>query len=710
MSGLAVLALLAGIQPAGAQPTPTPPAFHTWAPAPPMGWNSWDAFGTTITEAQAKAQADYMAEHLRAYGWSLLTVDIQWYEPGAEGHNYRPDAPLVMDEFGRLLPAPNRFPSAADGAGFKPLADYAHARGLKFGIHLMRGIPRLAVTRNLPVKGTNVRASDIANRASVCAWNPDMYGVDMAKPGAQAYYDSVFELIASWGVDFVKVDDISRPYHDNEREIEAIRAAIDRTNRPIVLSLSPGETALDAADHAQRHANMWRISDDFWDQWRLLREQFTRLRNWNPHRGPGYWPDADMLPLGVLGKRTTRFTPDEQRTLMTLWCIARSPLIHGGDMTKTDAFTLSLLTNPEVIAVNQASTGNRPLFERDGLVAWIADVPGSRDRYLALFNTRDRGAETLAGVPVPVPLGDLGIDGSARVRDLWERRDLPVASGTLAPVVPWHGSALYRIGPVLPPAPTEPRVTRLFVFGDSYSDTGAGYVDGDGPTAVAYLARRLGFELKPSTRMSSSGDSLNFAVSGAQTGRGEGRTIKDALLGRGMADQVDDFVARVRAKQIVFAPASTLFYLAGGLNDRRLPSAETVANLQARIRTLYDAGARRFRVALLPTAIPQFSDVGLRLNTELAGIPDALRPQLPGANVALSRWGEYFDEVMRDPARFGIVNRTDKCAGRAVFGEDATPCATPSAYFFYHAGHPSTAVHKVVGDRLFDEIAAGARR
>jgi hypothetical protein len=377
-------------------------------------------------------------------------VDIQWYEPGAHGHSYRAGAPLVMDGWGRLLPAPNRFPSATGSAGFKPLADYVHAKGLQFGIHLMRGIPRLAVERNLPVEGTAVRAADIANKASTCAWNPDMYGVDMAKPGAQAYYDSVFALIASWGVDFVKVDDISRPYHDNEAEIEAIRRAIDRSGRPMVLSLSPGETALDAAEHVKRHANLWRISDDFWDTWPALVEQFARLRNWNPHQGRGHWPDADMLPLGVLdlGKRSTRFTPDEQRTLMTLWSIARSPLIHGGDMTRTDAFTLSLLTNPEVIAVDQASEANRPLFERDGLIAWTASVPGSRDRYLALFNTRDRpSASSPESLPVRVTLAELGLEGRCAVRDLWARRDLAPIEGELAPLVPWHGAALVRLSP-----------------------------------------------------------------------------------------------------------------------------------------------------------------------------------------------------------------------------------------------------------------------
>jgi alpha-galactosidase len=374
-------------------PAVEPLPFHAWAPTPPMGWNSWDCFATTVTEAQTRAQADYMAEHLKSHGWQYIVVDIQWYEPGATGYNYRRNAELVTDEWGRLLPAINRFPSAGDGRGFKPLGDYIHSRGLTFGIHLMRGIPRQAVAKNLPVKGTAHHAQDVADKSSTCPWNPDMYGVDMSKPGAQEYYNSVFDLIASWGVDYVKVDDISRPYHEHEKEIEAIRKAIDRTGRPIVLSLSPGETALDAAEHVKRHANLWRISDDFWDSWPALYAQFARLKNWNPYRGSGYWPDADMLPFGVLdmGRRKTRFTPDEQHTVMTLWCIARSPLMYGGDMTKMDDFTLSLLTNDEVLAVNQNSTSNRPLFDHDNLMAWIADVPNSPDKYLALFNARDGG-------------------------------------------------------------------------------------------------------------------------------------------------------------------------------------------------------------------------------------------------------------------------------------------------------------------------------
>jgi len=415
--------------------------FRAWAPTPPMGWNSWDCFATTLTEGQARAEADYMAAHLKSHGWQYLVVDIQWYEPAATGYDYRKGAALAMDGWGRLQPAENRFPSAAGGAGFRALSGYVHSLGLKFGIHLMRGIPRQAVERNLPVKGTRLHARDIADTGSVCPWNTDMYGVDMAKPGAQDYYDSVFELIASWGVDYVKVDDISRPYHEHAREVEAVRTAIDRSGRPIVLSLSPGETALDAADHVSRHANLWRISDDFWDNWKSLSEQFARLEHWNAHRGPGAWPDADMLPLGVLelGRRPTRFTPEEQRLVMTLWCIARSPLMFGGDMTRMDAYTLSLLTNDEVLAVNQNSANNRPVYDRGGLVAWTADVPGSPDKYLALFNATDSAAS------VAVSLSDIGIGGAASVRDLWAHHDLGTSGPEFTAPLPAHGAGLYRV-------------------------------------------------------------------------------------------------------------------------------------------------------------------------------------------------------------------------------------------------------------------------
>jgi hypothetical protein len=419
--------------------------FLKWAPTPPMGWNSWDCFGTTVTEQQTKANADYMAANLARHGWQYIVVDIQWYEPAAKGWEYRPDAKLTMDAYGRLIPAVNRFPSAAGGRGFKPLADYVHGKGLKFGVHILRGIPRQAVAANTPILGSSVHASDVADKSSTCQWNPDMYGIDTSKPGGQEYYNSIFSQFAEWGVDFVKVDDLSRPYH--KAEIEAIRRAIDQSGRPMIFSTSPGATTLEEADHIAAHANMWRISDDFWDKWDLLKEQFQRCADWAPHCGPGHFPDADMLPLGaiVVAKHSepgphTRFTRDEQFTMMTLWSICRSPLIYGGDLEQMDPFTLSLLTNDEVIAVDQHSSGGRQLFRRDDLIAWTADVAGSKDKYLAVFNATDGGPAA-----VSVSLAELGFSGRCRVRDLWRGRDAGEFSGEFEPMVPPHGAGLYRV-------------------------------------------------------------------------------------------------------------------------------------------------------------------------------------------------------------------------------------------------------------------------
>ena len=412
------------------------------SPTPPMGWNSWNSFGPTIDEAQALETAGIQARQLLPAGYEVFTVDIQWYEPQANSYEYTRTPAPTLDPWGRLLPAPNRFPSSAGGQGFAPLAHAVHALGLKFGVHLMRGIPRLAVEHNLPVVGTNLHARDIADTGSICPWNPDMYGVDMARPGAQAWYDGVFALLAAWGVDFVKMDDMSRPYDAHAPEIEAAHRAIGRSGRPMVLSLSPGETPVARAEHVARHAQMWRISDDFWDDWALLDAQFTRLENWNTHRRAGAWPDADMLPLGrlALGARDTRFTPDEQRTLMTLWSIARSPLIMGGDLRHLDEATLALLTNPEVLAVNQRSSDNQPHFLADGLRAWSARPQEGEGTYLALFNTTTKAGE------LSFPLQRLGFAGRVAMRDLWARADAGVTEGTLRAMVPAHGVLLLRLG------------------------------------------------------------------------------------------------------------------------------------------------------------------------------------------------------------------------------------------------------------------------
>jgi alpha-galactosidase len=423
------------------------------APTPPMGWNSWDGYGTTINEAQVKANAEWFAKHLKAYGWEYIVVDMEWFvtNPTPEGNSK--NSLYTIDAYGRYAPALNRFPSAADGKGFKPLGDYIHSLGLKFGIHILRGIPKKAVEANLPIANSTFHAADAADTSETCPWNPDNYGIDAAKPGAQAYYDSIAKLYASWGVDAIKVDCISsHPYRGDE--IRLLSAALAKTGRPIALSLSPGAAPIEKTNEMRKYAQMWRISDDIWDIWHSevpypqgLGDQFANVAKWAGVAQPGHWPDADMLPLGYLGPapgwgqpRQTRLAHAEQRALMTLWCIFPSPLMIGGELPKADEWTISLLTNREVLQVDQHSIGNHPVVSTDKTIVWIAETLTKEPAYyVAAFNMTDAPSE------IRYAWKDLGLNGAEySLRDLWEHKDLKNATSFSASLPP-HGSVLYKI-------------------------------------------------------------------------------------------------------------------------------------------------------------------------------------------------------------------------------------------------------------------------
>ena len=411
------------------------------AQTPPMGWNSWDCYGAAVTEDTVRANADYMAKHLKEFGWEYIVVDIQWAQPTAATHAYIPFAEMDMDGWGRLIPAVNRFPSAADGQGFKPLADYVHSLGLKFGIHIMRGLPRMAAHRRLPIYGSGYRCDLAADPHSICAWNPDMYGLKCDEPAALDYYRSIFSLYAAWGVDYVKCDDIAREYPQCRREIEVISEACRSCGREMVLSLSPGPAPLDQAEHLKRYANLWRITDDFWDEWRLLKGMFERAEKWCVHAGPGHWPDADMLPVGALRQcydrpDWTRFTAAEQRAMMTLWCMMRSPLMIGGDLPKNDDFTLKLLTNAPLLAIEKESWCAHPVLRTEDECVWIAPRKDGKGYYAAAFNLSDE-ARTVA-----VPSEALEA-GCGTALELWTGK---TAAGTLSPHLPPHDAAVWRIG------------------------------------------------------------------------------------------------------------------------------------------------------------------------------------------------------------------------------------------------------------------------
>jgi len=427
------------------------------APTPPMGWNSYDAYGGIVNESEVRANAKYLADHLARFGWKYVTVDFYWYFANPVGDDpYGQDKlKTSMDEYGRLLPDPVRFPSSIHGNGFKPLADYVHGLGLKFGIHIMRGIPRQAVGRNLPVLGTSAHAKDIANLQNTCSWSSAMYGVDVSNAAGQAYYDSIAQLYAQWGADFIKADDMSwgenpakEGYH--AAEIKALRQAMNKTGRPMILSLSPGPAPLEQAAHLTEWSQMWRMSGDMWDNWKDLLAHFALCRAWVQYAGPNHWPDADMLPLGRVRVRgfsdkevphKSYLSHDEEVTLMTLWVISRSPLIMGGELPTLDPETEGLLTNDETLAVDQAGARNHEVYDRGPAVVWEADAADGQAKYVALFDTGDQpGAVTATWE-------ELGLRGKYSVRDLWQKKDLGTAEGKFVATLPAHAAGLYRLTP-----------------------------------------------------------------------------------------------------------------------------------------------------------------------------------------------------------------------------------------------------------------------
>ncbi len=447
------------------------------AVTPPMGWNSWDAYGLTITEQQFRANVMVLAEKLKPFGWNYAVIDEGWFFYNPEDRSHPDNLQYAIDNYGRYVPVPARFPSSASmpqgtmpalnpqpaapklvatfgQTSFRPLSDWVHARGLKFGIHIVRGIPRASVERNMHILGSTFDVVDAADTADACPWDPTNWGVKNNAAG-QAWYDSLLQQYAAWGVDLIKVDCISsHPYKIDE--IRMIRRAINKAGRPMVLSLSPGPTALENAAEVGETAQMWRISNDIWDYWvnpkpfpRSLSSQFETTAAWAKYAKPGNWPDADMLPLGELRPvpgdgepRTTRLTPDEQKTMVTLWAMARSPLILGANLTELDDATLKLLTNKEVIRIDQSSTGSRQVGREGDVIAWTSDLPDG-SHALALFNVGDAPTKAMTR---PWFAYGLTKRKSYRVWDVWAEKDLgPVEDGLFGVSLAPHACVLWVI-------------------------------------------------------------------------------------------------------------------------------------------------------------------------------------------------------------------------------------------------------------------------
>lgn len=427
----------------------------TLALTPPMGWNSYDAFGDSVVESEVISNAIWLKNHLQPFGWDTIVVDFRWYDSLADGIRVQNPERVTIDGFGRCIPPPNRFPSASDGDGFKKLAERIHSMGLKFGIHIMRGIPRKAVEENLPIAGSTFTAAeavlpkDDPNRT--CVWNRDMFGVDATTAAGKAWYKSIAQQYAEWGVDYIKCDDIDNMLRGGiyaTNEIEALSTALKKSGRSIVLSLSPGPAPVECAAHLQQFANLWRISSDFWDNWKSLSHNFDLFAQWYQLGGPGHWPDGDMIPFGHICQRNcdvhpdrwTRFTRNEQLTLISLWALAPSPLMLGPNLPDNDEWTTALFSNPEVLAVNQdrlAQQGGRFGFTSSGAEIWTKKLA---DGSLAVgfFNRSEKP------IKIDYPWTNFNFANAPQVRDIWIRQNLGSQREFFAELPP-HGCALVQV-------------------------------------------------------------------------------------------------------------------------------------------------------------------------------------------------------------------------------------------------------------------------
>ena len=412
------------------------------APRPPMGWNSFNSYGVYLTEEAAMANLEAMAAKLKPFGYQYFVIDNGWFgeyklHPGTRYAAEKHASDVNLNEYGLLQPSKTYFPH-----GLKRIADRAHQLGLKFGVHLMRGIPRKAVELNLPIQGTKYRARDVANTASICKWCAYNYGVDMSKPGAQAFYNSLVNQLAGWGIDFIKADDIV-PF---PKEIVGMAGAIEQCGRPMAFSLSPGgEAPLENLVYYRR-ANMLRISADIWDRREDIQKGFDSWKRFQGTGCDGFWPDLDMIPFGRLqlmslpeysGKgnsrlsglgfaRASQFTEDQHYTFITMRALAASPLFMGGDLPTLEAFPLKLITHPDMLACNQNGVMGMQVYAKDGIEAWVAphrERPGRG--WLGIFNRNEAARDA------SLSRADLGFDDyrALALRDIWKPRRLTLGEG-----------------------------------------------------------------------------------------------------------------------------------------------------------------------------------------------------------------------------------------------------------------------------------------
>ncbi len=435
--------------------TASPTADEGLAQTPPMGWNSFDSYGVYLHEQAALANLEAMAEKLLPYGYEYFVIDNGWFGEyilqedtifPAEKHAHD----IRINEYGHFLPSEVYFPN-----GLKALSERCHALGLKFGVHLMRGIPRKAYEMDLPIKGTRYTARDIANTNpdENCNWCHYCYAVDMSKPGAQEWYDSLIEHIAGMGVDMIKYDDIVA----HPDEVEAVAKAIAKTGRPILLSLSPGNTIdPDAIDYF-RMSNMVRVTPDVWDEQKYIDLCFQAWRKWQGKEQPGFWIDMDMIPFGQLqlmsppssdGEKTVmdkgdialagkgvrricQLNSDQMETFITMRAMAASPLMMGGDLPSLDSYSLNLITDVDMLACNQNGVMGSLIYEHNEVEVWKTEKGGSSQvAWVAIFN-RSEVVKTFVLCTTKLGLKE---SSSISLRNIWEKSKLDLNELVKIPV------------------------------------------------------------------------------------------------------------------------------------------------------------------------------------------------------------------------------------------------------------------------------------
>ena len=403
------------------------------AQTPFMGWSTWDYVGSNPTEARVEAQAQIEASNLKAYGYNYVLQDDDWYLNPA----------TTVDANGRWVVDSTRFPHGLSG-----VASYVHGLGLKFGAYLTPGIPVAAVNQNTLIAGTSYHARDIADTSKHeynysyggGSKNTVMYYIDYSKPGAQAYINSWADQLASWGVDFLKMDGVG---DWDIADVQAWSQALKQSGRPILFDLS-NQLDINNVSTWRQYSNAWRVGKDVecycktQIDWGHIVRQFGYAAAWAQDAGPGGWNDLDALQ--VANGSVDGISNDERQTIMTLWAASAAPLYAGDDLTRLDSYGLSLMTNAEVIALDQAGHPVHPVSQSSNQQVWFANN-GNGTYTVALFNLGTTNATVTAN------WSDLGFSGSASVRDLWSHSNLGNFNGSFSATLNGHASRLLTVTP-----------------------------------------------------------------------------------------------------------------------------------------------------------------------------------------------------------------------------------------------------------------------